>query len=215
MTSEGRAAILADMKSRRISAIIRTDDQSLARDAMNAAVAGGFRMVEFTLTTPGALELVAEFAARGDLLVGAGTVLEVEQARQAVKAGASFLVSPIFDAAIVGEAARQDVVSVPGTYSPTEMNRAVRAGADVLKLFPAPGPVADYVRAILGPFPDFRIFPTAGVNADNMIEVLEAGAFGVGFVRSLFASDDLSNRNLSGIESRARDIVSKLRSISS
>ena len=86
---------------------------------MRAAVDGGFRMIEFTLTTPGAMELIAEFARRTDLLVGAGTVLTLQQARQAVAAGARFLVSPICDPTIVAEAAALDAVSIPGAYTPT------------------------------------------------------------------------------------------------
>src|SRR5262245_24386163 len=113
-TKMSRSETIAGILRRRVSAIIRTDDEQLARLAMRAAVAGGFRVVEFTLTTPGALRLVSEFSKDPELLVGAGTVLTVEQAREAVKAGARFLVSPITDAEIVREAAHLGVASMPG-----------------------------------------------------------------------------------------------------
>ncbi len=177
---------------------------------MQAAIDGGFRMVEFTLTTPGALELIAEFSRRSDLLVGAGTVLTVEQARQAVSAGAAFLVSPVCDPAVIAAANELHVVSIPGTFTPTEMLAADQAGADFVKLFPAPAHVADYVSAVLGPLPHLRIFPTAGVTADNFGDVLRAGAAGVGFVKSLFDPDAMRRRDVHAIRSRAEAIIGRL-----
>ncbi len=208
--SENVREIVKAMGQRRVSAIIRTSDQSVARDAMRAAVAGGFRMVEFTLTTPGALELVAEFAADPSLLVGAGTVLTPDMAGRAVRAGARFLVSPVFDEAVVTEARRLGVASVPGTYTPTEMYRAHLAGADIIKVFPGPPNLADYVRVVLGPLPELRLFPTSGVTLDNMSDVLAAGAFGVGFVASLFDAETLRRRDWGLIERRAGEIHARL-----
>ncbi len=206
-----KADILKEIDRRRISAIIRTDDQQLAADAMRAAIAGGFRIVEFTLTTPGALELIAEFArAPEELLVGAGTVMTPQQAEDAVQAGARFLVSPVFDPEIIACAKRLDVVSIPGTFIATEMITAHRAGADLLKLFPAPADVAQYVKSILGPLPQLNIFPTAGVDIDNMCEVLDAGAAGIGFVRSLFTPDEMAARNFDAIQARARAITMRM-----
>jgi 2-dehydro-3-deoxyphosphogluconate aldolase/(4S)-4-hydroxy-2-oxoglutarate aldolase len=93
------------------------------------------------------------------------------------------------------------------------MMHAHRLGADFVKLFPAPANVADYVRAVLGPLPQLRIFPTAGVTLDSFVEVLRAGAAGVGFVRSLFDPEDLARRDFKSIERRAAQIVERLRSI--
>ena len=206
-----KADILKELDRRRISAIIRTDDQKLAADAMNAAVAGGFRIVEFTLTTPGALELIAEFAGKPEaLLVGAGTVMTPQQAESAVQAGARFLVSPVYDPEILACTKLLDVVSIPGTFTATEMITAHRAGADLLKLFPAPADVAQYVKSILGPLPFLRIFPTAGVDIDNMCDVLDAGAAGIGFVRSLFAPDDMAAGNFDAIQQRAQAITARM-----
>ena len=211
MSISGRASILEEICRRRVSAIIRTDDQQLAADAMAAAVAGGFRIVEFTLTTPGAYELITEFCGKPEApLVGAGTVLTIEQAERAVAAGARFLVSPVTDPAILSQARELDVVSIPGTFTATEMITAHRAGADMLKLFPAPSNVAQYVASILGPLPELKIFPTAGVDLDNMIDVLRAGAAGIGFVKSLFVPADLANRNFSAIQQRASAIIKRL-----
>lgn len=205
-----REAIVRELLSRRISAIIRADDASVAREAMRAAVRGGFRVVEFTLTTPDALALIAEFRQSPDLLVGAGTVLTADEACAAVATGAQFLVSPVFDPAIVQLAGELRVPCFPGTATPTEMVAAHHAGADFVKLFPAPHDIPAYVRQVLAPLPFLRIFPTAGVTPENFLAVLAAGAAGVGFVSSLFRAEDLSSRDYAVIEKRAWGVVEAL-----
>ena len=196
-------AVLQRMWQARATAIIRTDSQQVAGEAMAAAVAGGFRVIEFTLGCPGAFDLVEEFARRDDLLVGVGTVLEPEQARRAVAAGARFIVSPVTDERVIAEALAHDAVAMPGTFTATEMERAHRAGAQLQKLFPAPPNGPEYVRMLLGPLPFLNIVPTSGVTADNAAEWLRSGVFGVGFVASLFDADLMRERDYEGIRRRA------------
>ena len=206
-----RKEIRDGLLARKISAIVRTDDQSVAEQAMAAAVEGGFRVIEFTLNTPGALELITQFRSMDEsLLVGAGTVMTPQAAKEAVNAGAQFIVSPVCDRAVIREVGEMGVVSIPGTQTPTEMQNAHEAGADFVKLFPAPTNVAEYIRYILGPQPHLKIFPTSGVNLDNMLEVLEAGAAGVGFVGPLFDLQSMRNRNFDDIRERAEKIVALL-----
>ena len=206
-----RKEIQDGLLARKISAIVRTDDQSVAEQAMAAAVEGGFRVIEFTLNTPGALELITQFRSTDEsLLVGAGTVMTPQAAKEAVNAGAQFIVSPVCDSAVIREAGEMGVVSIPGTQTPTEMQNAHEAGADFVKLFPAPTNVAEYIRYILGPQPHLKIFPTSGVNLDNMLEVLEAGAAGVGFVGPLFDLQTMRKRNIDDIRERAEKIVALL-----
>jgi Entner-Doudoroff aldolase len=206
-----RKEIRDSLLARKISAIVRTDDQSVAEQAMAAAVEGGFRVIEFTLNTPGALELITQFRSMDEsLLVGAGTVMTPQAAKEAVNAGAQFIVSPVCDPAVIREAGEMGVVSIPGTQTPTEMQRAHETGADFVKLFPAPPNVAEYIRYVLGPQPHLKIFPTSGVNLDNMVEVLEAGAAGVGFVGPLFDPQSMLNRNFDDIRERAEKIVAQL-----
>ena len=116
-----RQSVINEILEHRVSAIVRTKEQRLAAEAMRAAIEGGFRLVEFALTTPGALELIGEFAEKPELLVGAGTVLTIGQARATVKAGARFLVSPICDPEIIAEAHKLGVAAIPGTVTATEM----------------------------------------------------------------------------------------------
>ena len=209
----GREHIKSELLERKISAIIRTDNQKVAEQAMQAAVAGGFRVVEFTLTTPGALYLITQFRENDDLIVGAGTVMSPTIVQEAVEAGAQFLVSPVCSVDVIQEAGKLDVVSIPGTFTATEMETAHRAGADFVKLFPAPENVAEYIRFILAPLPYLKIFPTSGVNLDNMLDVLQAGAAGIGFVRPLFDPEMIRNKNYDGIRQRAEAIVERLASL--
>jgi len=209
----GREHIISELLERKISAIIRTDNQKVAEQAMRAAVAGGFRVVEFTLTTPGALNLITQFRENDDLIVGAGTVMSPTVVQEAVEAGAQFLVSPVCSVDVIQEAKKLDVVTMPGTFTATEMESAHRAGADFVKLFPAPANVAEYIRFILAPLPHLKIFPTSGVTLDNMRDVLQAGAAGTGFVRPLFNPEMIRNKNYDGIRQRAEAIVERLASL--
>ena len=200
----------AKIQRERVSAIIRTNDQVLAAEAISAAVEGGIRIVEFTLTTPGAMELIARFSGDDRLLVGAGTVLTSQQASEAVSAGARFLVSPICDLRVLAAAAALNVASIPGCFTPTEMEHAHRHGADFVKVFPEPPGGVDYIRAIRGPLPHLRLFPTAGPTPENFVDYLEAGCAGVGLVRSLFVPEDLAKRNFDAIRKRAAAVTSRL-----
>ena len=189
------------------SAILRTNDQEKAAKAMDAAIRGGFRIIEFTLTIPGVFELVQDFCKREDLVVGTGTVMDVAQAQQSVEAGACFLVSPVVDEAVIGAANDLGVASMPGTHTPTEMLLAHRAGAQLCKLFPCPHGGPDWVRSVLGPMPFLKIVPTNGVDQNNAGEWIAAGAFAAGFVAPLFQPADIAAGNWDAIEERARQCL--------
>ena len=204
------SAFVTRLGALKATAILRTDLESAVTPAMEAAVRGGFRIVEFTLTTPGALEHIEEFSQREGLVVGAGTVLTVEDARAAVERGARFLVSPVMDRAVIREAANLGVAMMPGCHTPTEMLEAHRAGAPLQKLFPGPGMGAATVRAILGPLPFLRIVPTSGVDETNAAAYLEAGAHAIGFVNPLFDPEDVRAGRFGRIEERARRILESL-----
>jgi len=200
-------AFLAFYAQTRASAILRTANTAAAAPAMEAAVRGGFRVIEFTLSIPNAVELIREFSRREGLVVGAGTVLTIDQARAAVEAGARFLVSPVVDPEIIAEAQSCQVAAMPGCSTPTEMLLAYRAGAQLQKLFPEAGTGPAWVKQTLGPLPFLRIVPTGGVTLENAAAYLAAGAFAVGFVNSLFDPVDLSAGRYDAIEERARQML--------
>ncbi|PWT90578.1 MAG: 2-dehydro-3-deoxyphosphogluconate aldolase [Acidobacteria bacterium] len=197
--------------SERASAIIRTDKQETAAKAMDAAIRGGFRIVEFTLTIPGAFELISEFSKRPDIVVGAGTVLTIEDARKSRQSGAHFLVSPVVDEIVIREAHSLELAVIPGTQTPTEMWKAHQLGAQCQKLFPAPGTGPEYVRSTLAPMPFLKLVPTNGITLENAAEYLRAGAFAVGFVKALFDADDLRSGNFDRTRDRAAQCLASIR----
>ena len=201
------ATFVKQLGEARASAILRCPSAETAGPAMEAAVRGGFRIIEFTLTIPGALDRVEEFARRPDLIVGAGTVLTAEQARASVDRGATFLVSPVMDPLVIEAACALGVAMIPGCQTPTEMLTAYRAGAPLQKLFPAPGTGPSFVRATLAPMPFLRIVPTNGLDAANARAWLDAGAFALGFNHALFVPDELAAGAYDRVEARARALL--------
>ena len=193
------------------SAILRTDSQEKAARAMDAAVRGGFRIIEFTLTVPGVYELVQEFSRRDDVVVGTGTVMTAGDVRRSVDAGARFVVAPVVDEVVIEAASDLGVASMPGTHTPTEMLRAHRAGADLCKLFPAPAGGPAWVQSVLGPMPFLRIVPTNGVDEHNAAEWLQAGSFAVGFVNPLFVPADIAEGKWDVLEARAARCIEAVR----
>lgn len=161
--------------------IVRLDDADEAFRASAAAIEGGIRAVEVTLSTPGALRVIERLVERfgGDASIGAGTVMDGFSAYASISAGASFLVSPQLNVEMIRTANRYQVATVGGAYSPTEIVESVEAGVDIVKLFPAEiGP--DFVRAVLAPLAHVPIMPAGGVTRDNVGEWFSAGVVAVG-----------------------------------
>ncbi|GAQ53770.1 bifunctional 4-hydroxy-2-oxoglutarate aldolase/2-dehydro-3-deoxy-phosphogluconate aldolase [Streptomyces acidiscabies] len=163
--------------------IVRLDSTEEALAVSEAAIEGGVRAVEITLSVPGALGVISTLASRyGDeVLVGAGTVLDAQSAFACVQAGARLLVSPNLEPEMIATANRYQAVTVSGAFTPTEIVRTMEAGADMVKLFPAEfsgGPA--YVRAVRAPLPQAPIMPTGGVTPENVKEWFDAGVVAVG-----------------------------------
>lgn len=157
----------------RVVPVVVLDDAAFAPDLADALAAGGIPCAEITLRTPAALDAIRAIAGRSGFAVGAGTVTTARQVDEAVDAGATYLVSPGFDDAVAERAAARGVPLVPGVATATEIQRAVAAGLDHLKVFPAAavgGPSS--LRAFAGPFPDVRFLPSGGVSAANAGEYL-------------------------------------------
>lgn len=205
-----RSATLAAFARHRCSAILRTDQAAVVAPALAAAYAGGFRLLEVTLTTPDALHHIERLAEQDDVVPGAGTVLTLDDAKAAAAAGARFLVSPITDPQIISFCRQHDLLSVPGAYTPTEMMLAHRVGADLIKLFPGPANGPEYLAAVRGPLPFLKVVPTSGVTEENTDAWFAAGAFGVGYVAALFQKEDLAHQRFDCIAARAARLCAKV-----
>jgi 2-dehydro-3-deoxyphosphogluconate aldolase/(4S)-4-hydroxy-2-oxoglutarate aldolase len=191
----------------RIVAIVRLPHLSAhsARQLTATLVEAGVTALEFTLTTQNALEAIA--AARqeaGDrAVVGAGTVLSVEQVERAADAGAQLVVSPDVNVQVVRAAARLGLLSLPGAFTASEVCRAVDAGATMVKLFPAGPNGVEYLKALRGPLPDVPFVPTGGVDVEAIPDFISTGAVAVGLGSALVSSAG----DLSGLAARARRAV--------
>ncbi len=164
-----------------VTAIVRLDDAKGLGQVATAIKAGGVDIIEFTMTTPGALGIIEQTARElGDqVIVGAGTVLDPETARSAILSGARFIVSPSLSLPVIEMAHRYDAVVMPGVLTPTEMLTAWESGADILKLFPATAVGPQYIKDVLAPLPYLRIIPTGGVSLENAAAFIRAGAAGI------------------------------------
>ena len=209
-----RVAICRRIEHTGVVPVIRATSPEQAFFACRALREGGVDVFEITMTVPDAprviRELVTQFS--GEVLVGAGTVLDAETARACIKAGAEFIVSPGFDADIVRAAHEAGKPALPGALTPTEIMAATRAGADIIKLFPASalgGP--KYLRALRAPFEYVRFLPTGGVNATTAREFIAAGAVALGAGSELIDAQALARGDGALITLRARELVSEVR----
>lgn len=180
--------IVRELLAQRVVGILRLPQSDLALQALEVAIEHGLGAVEVTMTTPNAIEILREARKRweGKALVGAGTVLDAESAKQVIDAGAQFVVSPILDAGMVGTALEANVPPVPGVFSPTEIVQAYRMGAPIVKVFPAVTLGAPFFKEVKAPLPQIPLMAVGGLNAHNAAEYLHAGADMVGVGGALF-----------------------------
>jgi 2-dehydro-3-deoxyphosphogluconate aldolase/(4S)-4-hydroxy-2-oxoglutarate aldolase len=146
----------------------------------NALVAAGINLIEFTTTTPGALNLVEEFAANKSLNVGLGTALNKDHVNAAKKAGAQFVISPHTDEEVIKATKAADLISIPGVASPTDIGNAIKYGADALKFFPASSLGPNYLKAVREPFPGQIWMATGGISVESIDDWMRAGCTAVG-----------------------------------
>jgi 2-dehydro-3-deoxyphosphogluconate aldolase/(4S)-4-hydroxy-2-oxoglutarate aldolase len=194
--------------------VVRALSAREARIAAEAVCEGGIPIVEITMTVPGAVEVIRDLRrdALSDVLVGAGTVLNAEAARQCLDAGAQFLVSPGLNLPAVELAAREGAMMIAGALTPTEIMMAWEAGSDFVKVFPC-GQVggAKYIKALKGPFPQVPLVPTGGVNLNTAGEFIEAGAVALGVGGELVQAEALRSNKPQIIVENARKFLAIVR----
>jgi 2-dehydro-3-deoxyphosphogluconate aldolase/(4S)-4-hydroxy-2-oxoglutarate aldolase len=211
--SPDKAAVVARIKAEGAVAVIRTDSTERALGAARAVIAGGFRVIEITYSFAGATDAIAKLAEanKSDLLIGAGTILNRQQANQAVGAGARFLVSPCVLPEVIDAAHELQVAVIPGAFTPTEIYTAYSLGADIVKIFPAVRFGPEYLKAVRGPLPQIPIMPTSGVDASNVAEWFSAGAIAVGAVSSVLDPALIQNGEWNELANRARAFIDAVR----
>lgn len=196
-----------------VIAVVRIRAAAPLGAAARALAAGGVGAIEITLTTPGAVEAIAALAADPALAgcaVGAGTVLDAPAARAVLDAGARFVVSPTLEPAVLGACRDRDVPYLPGAFTPTEILAAWRAGAPVVKVFPASAVGPGYFRDVLAPLPFVRLVPSGGVSLENAGEWIRAGAAAVSVGGSLVTAALLGGEAGTELTRQARALVERV-----
>jgi 2-dehydro-3-deoxyphosphogluconate aldolase / (4S)-4-hydroxy-2-oxoglutarate aldolase len=196
-----------------IVAIMRANSSDQLIAAASAIQQGGVRVIEVTMTTPGALAVIAEAVKKfgQDVLFGAGSVLDPETARAAILAGAGFIVAPSLKVEVVTLCNRYSIPMMPGCYTPTEMLTAWEAGSDMIKLSPAETGGPDMVKAILAPFPQFEIVPVGGVELGNAAEFIKKGAAALGVGSSLINQKLLDSGDMAELTRRAAAFIAEVK----
>lgn len=200
---------MARVLSGRVIAIVRLSAADYLIEAAEALVRGGIRSLEFTLTTPGALPAIERCRQvfGESVVVGAGTVLTVEDVDRCGDAGAQFIVSPGYDAAVIERTHESGMISLPGAMTPTEILEAWRCGADAVKVFPARSLGPRYIADIRAPLPHIPLIPTGGVDAHNAAEYLRAGAVAVAVGGNLVSASAVAAGDWATLEQSARELV--------
>jgi 2-dehydro-3-deoxyphosphogluconate aldolase/(4S)-4-hydroxy-2-oxoglutarate aldolase len=193
------------IRDTRLLAILRGSSTDRLVDAAQVLVEEGVRVLEFPLTSPGALNALRRTAEvlDGSAVAGAGTVRTVGDARRALDAGARFLVSPSLSVPVIAYAQAHDVAVLPGAFTPTEIATALEAGAELVKLFPAASHQPGFLRRLRVPLPEAAVVPTGGVGLDDAAAWLAAGAVALG-IGSPLTGDTLETGDLAQLRARAR-----------
>ncbi len=207
--------VLKGLLASKAVAVIRMTDAAKLAKAAAALRKGGIKALEVTMTVPGAVEIIRAMARDKEpgVLIGAGTVLDAGGASDVIAAGADFVVSPITDGDMIMACREAEVLVVPGAFTPTEIVAAWRAGADIVKVFPATSLGPQFFRDLRGPLPHIRLMPTGGVTIDNAREFLAAGASCVGIGTALLDKKMIDTEDWEGLASRARRLVQSLRGL--
>jgi 2-dehydro-3-deoxyphosphogluconate aldolase/(4S)-4-hydroxy-2-oxoglutarate aldolase len=213
VNSDTRDAIVATIERTGIVAIVRMKEPGKLRAVVDAIAEGGVRVLEVTMTVPGAVELIRQLAPTlpPDFLLGAGTVLDADTVARVVDAGARFVVSPVFRRSVIAACHERDVPAMPGCFTPTEILEAWDAGADVVKVFPATALGPTYLKDVRAPLPQVKLMPTGGVTLENAGDWLWAGAVAVGVGSALLDTKAIATGHYEVLRANAERIVANVR----
>ena len=201
-------SVLSGILRNKIVAIIRGAGPADVLKIADALLQGGVIILEITLNSPGALKVIEELNKKiGDrMLIGAGTVLSADAAKTSIEAGAKFIISPNVNIEVIEITKRNEAVSIPGAYTPTEIVHAYANGGDIIKVFPASN--AEYIKALRGPLSHIPLMPTGGINLKNVVEFQRAGAVALGIGTALVdTKHEITGEYLKLITDNARKFV--------
>jgi 2-dehydro-3-deoxyphosphogluconate aldolase/(4S)-4-hydroxy-2-oxoglutarate aldolase len=210
MPSEATESAVRDaLQAMRVIPVLRLATREAAASAIDCLIEAGYRTIELTLTTPGALGLISELKRRNvdGFLVGAGTVLDLQRAQQCLDAGADYLVSPCLIPGLAAAAHQRGAAALVGGFTPTEILSAWREGAQIVKVFPASSGGPAHLAAIHAVYPEIPLCPTGGVSIANMHDYFKAGAAVVGVGNNVIDQEALAAGNRAQVVRRARSFL--------
>lgn len=210
-----RQAILEEILKRKVVAVLRVKESDKLKKIIEALAEGGLTVAEVTMTVPNAIRLIETMSKELDknIIFGVGSVLNAQVAEDAIKAGAKYVVSPIFKKEIVDTAHKYDVPAMPGCFTPTEIQTAYEAGADIIKVFPADVLGMAFFKGVLAPMPHLKLMPTGGVSLTNAGEWIKAGACAVGVGSALLDKDAIQSGNFAKLTENAKIIMKSVNDV--
>ncbi|GAA0469730.1 bifunctional 4-hydroxy-2-oxoglutarate aldolase/2-dehydro-3-deoxy-phosphogluconate aldolase [Alkalibacillus silvisoli] len=203
-----------DLKQNPIVSVIRNATEDNILKTVQALKDGGINAVELTAETKGITRIIEKVANEfeSDVLVGAGTVLDGETAKEVISAGAEFVVSPTLNTETIKMTKRYGKLSIPGAFTPTEILTAYEHGADMVKVFPAGTLGPNFIKNLKGPLPQIPLMVTGGINLENMNEYFECGSEIVGIGSELVNSNLLNGEGgFTELKKRAMLFTSQLK----
>ena len=214
-TVENYESVLDRFAEIRACAVLRTATSDACPKAMQAAIDGGFKICEFTLTTPNCLQHLSDFRTKydGKVMIGCGTILTIEDAENAIDAGSEFIITPVMLPDVIQWCKERNIVCVPGCQTPTELINAYRHGAPLQKLFPGVAGGPGWVKAVSSAMPFLAINPTSGVDLDNAGDFLRNGAASVGLVAPLFDQVAIGKGDFDTIAKNAAKVMANVREV--
>lgn len=200
---------IREIEASGVIAIVRFDRSEDLVQVARAVRAGGVRAIEFTMTTPNALDIIEQSAREfgQDVLLGAGTVLDPETARAAILAGAQFIVAPTLNPKVIETCRRYSKAVIAGAFTPTEILTAWEWGADFVKVFPAEFGGPEYLKAVLAPLPQVKLIPVGGVSLENTGAFIKAGASAVAVGGNLVKKSAIAAKRFDELTELARAYV--------
>jgi len=208
-----KAEVIARIISGGVIPVIRASSQEEALAVIEAIAAGGVDTIEVTMTVPNAIDLIRTLSSgRDDLLIGAGSVLDPETARECIAAGARFIVSPATNFDTILYCNETEVVVMPGALTPTEIVNAWDAGADFVKVFPADSMGgAKYLKSLKAPLPQIKLIPTGGVSQSTAADFIKAGAEAIGVGADLVDMKAVTEGRASDVTAAAKKYLEIVR----
>ena len=193
-------------------AVVRLSDPTKLIKVSEAIYEGGVSAIEITMTVPNAIKMIEEASKviGSYMMIGVGSVLDRETAQKAIDAGAKYVVSPIFKKEIIEISHKNNIPAMPGAFTPTEIQTAFEAGADIIKVFPADVVGMTFFKGVLAPMPHLKLMPTGGVSLTNAGDWLKSGACAVGVGTALLDKKAIAEEDYKSLTSNGKQLMENI-----